>query len=113
MRYFPHLIQGERATHNFVTELVSGEESWTDGYGDNLPAYIVGMLAAYPTLGDLLAELKRCYQVNVAMAAALPADFIEKRKGSYWRLAYNWLQPTYHLDDHMRQMKTGIEAAKK
>jgi uncharacterized protein YndB with AHSA1/START domain len=107
-----HLISGERAGHFNTAELVGGHERWADDYGQGEFVVNQGLLAVYPTLVELLAELKRTYQATDAIAAALPAEFALKRKGSYWRLAYNWLQPDYHLQDHLEQMKTCLDSVR-
>ncbi len=107
-----HLITGEHFTQNFILEMLGGQERWLDGYPGNENILIQGYLAAFPTLQDMLVELKRMYTVNIQMAKALPADFFQKRKGSYWRLAYNWLQPDYHFQEHLGQIKMAIASAK-
>jgi membrane-associated protease RseP (regulator of RpoE activity) len=107
-----HLILGVRFAQYWLAELVGGQERWADDYAGNLPAGIQALLVAYPTLADLLLELKRSYQAEAAMIAALPADFPEKRKASYWRFAYNWLEPDYHLQEHLEQMAASIQKAK-
>jgi uncharacterized protein YndB with AHSA1/START domain len=107
-----HLIAGERNGHFYVAELVGGQERWADDYGQSEFVVNQGLLVVYPTLVDLLAELKRSYQATDAVAAALPADLPIKRKGSYWRLAYNWLQTDYHLHDHLGQIQACLEAAR-
>ncbi len=107
-----HLIAGERSGHFYVAELVGGQERWADDYGQGDFVVNQGLLTVYPTLGELLAELKRSYQTTDAIAAALPADFALKRKGSYWRLSYNWLQLDYHLQDHLGQMQACLESAR-
>ncbi len=108
-----HLIAGERNGQFYVTELVGGQERWADDYGQGEFVVNQGLLNVYPTLADLLTELKRSYQVTDAVAAAIPDDFAQKRKGSYWRLAYNWLQPDYHLYDHLEQVQACLESARR
>ena len=108
-----HLIAGERNGQFYVAELVGGQERWADDYGQGEFVVNQGLLAVYPTLADLLAELKRSYQATNAVVMAIPDDFALKRKGSYWRLAYNWLQPDYHLNDHLGQMQACLESARR
>jgi uncharacterized protein YndB with AHSA1/START domain len=104
-----HIIQGERYGQYYLLELVGGQERWSDSYVGNENIMIQGTLAVNPTLSDLLEEAKRVYQVSTVMFASLPVDFPEKRKGSYWRLAYNWMQPDYHWQDHSAQMTANLE----
>ena len=74
-------------------------------------------------LGHLLEErqgwgMQQCKLINkeiVALIANLPDEFIA-RKGSYWRLGYNILEPfgnPYHLKSHMDQMQAALDAARK
>jgi uncharacterized protein YndB with AHSA1/START domain len=107
-----HLLQGERFFQSYLLELVGGQERWSDDYGGNEEVMIQGTLAIYPSLKELLAEIKRALQATTVMAGALPNEFLEKRKGSYWRVAYNCLQPDYHLQDHLQQMQACLEAAR-
>jgi hypothetical protein len=66
---------------------------------------------AYPTLQDLRQELRRNGEETAGMLARLNEEF-SNRKASYWRLAYNTLQPLYHLDGHIDQMRAALEAAR-
>ena len=104
-----HIIQGERYGQYYLLELVGGQERWSDSYVGNENIMIQGTLAVNPTLSDLLEEARRVYQVSTVMFASLPVDFPETRKGSYWRLAYNWMQPDYHWQDHSAQMTANLE----
>jgi uncharacterized protein YndB with AHSA1/START domain len=106
-----HLIRGERDSRVFITDLLGNQETWSDGYSGNQQAGINATLAVYPTLHELLGELKRNYAETTALLANLPADFPEKMKGSYWRVAYFWLDSTYHEHEHFDQMRAAIEAA--
>jgi uncharacterized protein YndB with AHSA1/START domain len=106
-----HLLQGERYNHFYIAELVFGQERFSDDYGDNLNAQIAATVDAYPTLQDLRQELRRNGEETAGMLARLNEEF-SNRKASYWRLAYNTLQPLYHLDGHIDQMRAALEAAR-
>lgn len=106
-----HLLQGERYNHFWIAELVFGEERFSDGYGDNLNAQVAATVEAYPTLQDLRLELRRNAAETVGMLARLTKEF-SNRKASFWRLAYNMLEPQYHLDSHIDQMRATLEAAR-
>ena len=105
-----HIILAERDQVEFVAELLAGNERWYDGYGDNLPAPIKAILAVYPTAPDLLAQLKRTEAEGVALIAALPPEFAQ-RKGSYWRLGLTLPFLTHHIHEHLGQIKAALEAA--
>jgi uncharacterized protein YndB with AHSA1/START domain len=106
-----HLLQGERYNHFYIAELVFGQERFSDDFGDNLHAQVAATVDAYPTLQDLRQELRRNGEETVGMLARLTKEFSGK-KASYWRLAYNMLQPQYHLDGHIDQMRAALEAAR-
>jgi uncharacterized protein YndB with AHSA1/START domain len=106
-----HIILAERGQIDFVSELLAGNERWYDGYGDNLPAPIQALLAVYPTASDLLAQLKRTEAEVIALIAALPPDFVQ-RKGSHWRLSMTLPFITLHIHEHLSQIKLALEAAK-
>lgn len=107
-----HLILGERYTQGFIIELLGSQERRADGFSDNEQYYIQALLAAYPTLHDMWAELKREFEVVQVIVERMPTDFPQRLKSSYWRVAYQLLQPNYHLGDHLGQMSACILSAK-
>lgn len=104
-----HLIHSERGWQSWMADLVSGHEPWYDDWGGNLQARIEATVAAYPTVGDLLEELSRLHNETVAFIEHLPPDFLQ-RKASYWRLAYQLLEPPYHEYTHLDQMRQAMTA---
>ncbi|MBN2550364.1 MAG: SRPBCC domain-containing protein [Anaerolineales bacterium] len=106
-----HLIQGERYWQFHIAELVGSQESWTDDWPGNLEPAILATVAAFPTLADLLAELKRLFLETQVLFANLPAQFAE-RKSTFWRLSYEALETPYHLYAHLDQMRTAINLAR-
>ena len=106
-----HLIRGERGGQLHYEELIGAQESWSDDYSGNLQAAIVATVTAFPTLAELLAELKRLFTESAALLSNLPPAFLE-RKGSYWRMAYGELEAPYHLFTHLEQMEAAINAAR-
>lgn len=106
-----HLIQGERFISFRIAELVGGQERRADDYAGNLEAWIKATVSTYPTLQELLDELKRCHAENLALYGNLPEEFLE-RKGSYWRLTYEALEGPYHFHSHLDQMRASIAAAR-
>jgi hypothetical protein len=59
----------------------------------------------------LLEELRHNESETVAMLAALPDDFVN-RKRSYWRMANSIAQGAGHVDDHARQIEAAVAAAR-
>jgi hypothetical protein len=104
-----HLISAERATHDYITQLVGGYEHWSDGWPGNLDVAHAGLLAVFPTPGGLLKELRRNRAETWAMLAALPDAFVA-RKGSYWRLAYGLMEGRLHDEGHLAQIKAALAA---
>lgn len=106
-----HLIHSERGWHTWLSDLVEGMESHYDDFGGNVQARIAGTVAAFPTLEALREELRRSQTETTAMLAALPDEFISG-KASYWRVAFNMLQTDFHIEGHLEQMRTVLDAAK-
>jgi uncharacterized protein YndB with AHSA1/START domain len=106
-----HLIQGERFTQFDIADRLTGFERWADDWGGNPDAQVQATVAAYPSLAELLGELKRAYKETVALLVRLPQNFVDRR-GSYWQVAYNSIQENTHLDGHIEQIKATIQAAR-
>ncbi len=106
-----HLITGERDGHNWIGDQIGDQERWSDEYGGNVQARLDAVLAVYPTVPELLAEVKRSEAETVKLVAALPDEFVA-RKGSYWRLAVNLAQGNTHTHEHAGQIRAAIAAAK-
>jgi uncharacterized protein YndB with AHSA1/START domain len=107
-----HLIHGERYTQFDVADRVAGFERWADDWGGNLDIQVQATVLAYPTVAELLDELRRSYKETVALFAHLPQSFVERR-GSYWQAAHNNIQDNTHLDGHIEQIKAAIQAARR
>jgi hypothetical protein len=107
-----HLVQGERGWIIWISGVISGYQAHYDDYGGNLPIYNEATLAAFPTVGALLDQFKRLNLEIVALVNGLPDD-LPLYKNIYWRLGINLLEPPYHLESHLEQMKTVLEAARK
>ncbi|MEK7326216.1 MAG: hypothetical protein AAB217_13250, partial [Chloroflexota bacterium] len=78
----------------------------------NVAARHTAGIAAYPTVPALLASSRRTELETGALMAALPPEFVA-RKGSYWSLAFGFLQPPFHNHEHFNQIRAAIEAARK
>jgi uncharacterized protein YndB with AHSA1/START domain len=107
-----HMIVSERFSSTYIVELVNSQERWSDDFPGNNDEQIQSVVKAYPTVKDLLEELKRNEMETVSLLETLTEEFIN-RKGSYWRLAYGSIQPDYHAELHYGQIRAAIEAARK
>ncbi len=108
-----HLIISEYETHVQITDHINDDERWSDGQQNptNVPARVNALVAAHVSLKGLLEELGRSQAQTVAMVEALPAEVIA-RKRTYWLLARDLQLAPYHLDDHLAQIQTAIQAAR-
>ena len=104
-----HLIASERETHSWFAGLIDGQDA-DFAFHANSPVRVAAIISAFPTLSNLLAELKRNLAETLAMVAGLPEEFVA-RKRSYWRLAYQELTAQQHFDDHLAQVKANLAAA--
>lgn len=107
-----HLIHGERDGHAYLTEIVGGQVRWADDYAGNLAMRTQATLQALPTLQELLTELKRLFAESIALYQHIPADFPEKRKGTWWGITYYVLSPPYHTQAHFQQIQEAIHVAR-
>jgi uncharacterized protein YndB with AHSA1/START domain len=104
-----HLILSERVIMYGMAVMVAGQE--LRDFPGNIQAQIDAVLAAYPTLDDLRAELQRAQAEVVAFIAAMPEDFV-RRKATYVRMGQNVIQGVIHPQAHFEQMKAAIKAAR-
>jgi uncharacterized protein YndB with AHSA1/START domain len=107
-----HLLLGEYFNVSYLEPSVSGYQPSFDSGGGNEHSVTAGLAASFSTAQEMLAELRRLHQATVSIIAALPDSFVQ-RKSSYWPMAYNYLQPVYHLDEHLAQMQASVAAARK
>jgi uncharacterized protein YndB with AHSA1/START domain len=107
-----HLIVTERNNQFDIADRISGFERWADDWTGNVPAQVQATVVAFPTLAELLDELKRLYIETAALLRRLPQSFVERR-GSYWQVAFSYTQDRTHLDEHIEQINAAIEAARK
>jgi uncharacterized protein YndB with AHSA1/START domain len=109
-----HLIAGERENHTWIADMFMGAERLSDDYDNttNIQPRLQGIIAVYPTLPELVAELKRSEQETVATIAHLSADFAA-RKSSYVRLGRQILSADEgHAQTHFEQIQAAITAAR-
>jgi membrane-associated protease RseP (regulator of RpoE activity) len=106
-----HLIAAKRDTQVQIAALITGDE--LNAFTSNETIRVKGLASAFPTVPDLLAELKRAETETVAMLAALPEEFVA-RKSSYVRLGTELLSDGgLHTRGHCEQIRAAIEAARK
>ena len=106
-----HLIHSERENHIWINDLVGGQERIYDEWPGNQLFRIRATLTTYPTINDLLAELRRSLKETVASIAFLDQSFT-RRRASYWRLGTEILNGTKHIEEHIHQIKDNIRTAR-
>jgi hypothetical protein len=106
-----HLLYSERWAFLAISTNVGGQRG--PGFFND-PGQIKALADAYPTVADLMAEIKRNEKLTVATLAALPDEFVA-RKISYYNLATTFL-PLIGLPQHSRshfpQMQEAIRIAR-
>lgn len=105
-----HLIHEERDHHSTIQDLVFSQERVADGLGSNLTDRIRATVSAYPSVENLLAELKACQTETISLIAYLPDEFVAM-KGSFWRMGYQLLENSFHTREHESQIATTLGAA--
>jgi hypothetical protein len=107
-----HLIQGERTNQQWIGELIGDLEAAYDGDGANQEARLNATVNAFPTLADMVAELKRLNAETLALIEGLPEEFVHRRR-TFWRLARALLDESYsHIGDHLEQIRAVVAAAR-
>jgi uncharacterized protein YndB with AHSA1/START domain len=110
MEVLAHLIHGERDYQHFICNVAGYQQPQHDDYAGNLLARNAATVAVYPTLAEILGELKHSTQETIALVAALPPDFLA-HKAAFWQIAYGAVEPDYHIATHMEQMRAAVQAA--
>ncbi len=106
-----HLIHAERGHLTWMGDLLGGHEAWYDDFGSDTSSRLQATATALGDHQAMLDELKRLHAESAALIAHLPADFAG-RKSSFWRLAMALLQPPYHIQSHLAQMRAAVTAAR-
>ena len=106
-----HLIHNEREMHTWINDVVAGQERFHDQWSGDQLFRIRATLTTYPTVDDLMAELKRSLKETVATVAFLDQSFT-RIKPSYWRLGMELLNSHNHIREHVQQIEDTIHEAR-
>jgi uncharacterized protein YndB with AHSA1/START domain len=107
-----HLIHSALGWQNYANEIIVGSEGAYDDYAGNLQARIDATLQVFPTKVELLRELKTHDAELISLLAHIPVEFLF-HKGRFWKLVYRVNQNSYHLQTHLEQIKSDIQASRK
>lgn len=113
-----HYVAYQRDLQSWIAEMLnggnnSGEVQDSLEFRPNVTLRLNAIVARYPTVLDLLEELKRSESETLAMLATLPAEFVA-RKHLYNRLAA-WITQVIpdHIPEHRDQFAATLEAARR
>ncbi len=105
-----HLIAVERDVHVWITKLIE-EGDLIDQFHANDWTRLSALVTAYPTIAELLAELKRSEAATATMIATLPPE-VARRKYLLHHLA-RWIPSSAdHTRDHLVEMGRLVAAAR-
>jgi uncharacterized protein YndB with AHSA1/START domain len=107
-----HLVLGEQFFPNYYLSLFQGQESWSDSWGGNSNELTRAAVAAYPSVSELLEELRRLSNLMVAFIETWPKEYLE-RKGSYFRASKQLLEGQTHTHAHLAQIQDAIAKSRK
>lgn len=106
-----HLIHNEREVHTWINDVVAGQERFQDEWPGDQLFRIRATLTTYPTLDDLMTELRRSLKETVATVAFLDQSFT-RRKASYWRMGMELMSMHQHIHEHIQQIENNIREAR-
>lgn len=106
-----HLIHNEREVHTWINDVVAGQERFQDEWPGDQLFRIRATLTTYPTLDDLMTELRRSLKETVATVAFLDQSFT-RRKPSYWRMGMELMSMHKHIREHIQQIEDNIREAR-
>jgi uncharacterized protein YndB with AHSA1/START domain len=101
-----HLLYTERWAFLAISTSIGGQR--VPGFYNDF-GQITALANAYPTVADLIAEIKHNENLTVATLASLPDEFVA-RKISYYNLANTFL-PSLGLPQHTRSHYTQMQEA--
>ncbi len=103
-----HLIWTERHIHMQIWSIVGGEDNVP--WPDNGPMHLLGTLAVFPISPALAAEYRRTKAATIALAAALPQDFVTHNRRGYQQVAQLLIENPRHDRQHFAQMRAAMAA---
>jgi hypothetical protein len=77
----------------------------------NEPYRLRAMVSAYPTVADLVQELKRSEAVTLAMAATMPEQ-TTRHKHIYYQIGTYLIGFADHTREHFGEIRRLVEAAR-
>jgi uncharacterized protein YndB with AHSA1/START domain len=101
-----HLIMDERGRHSMIMAAIEDQE--TDFYPyTNRHEAVKAFASNYPSMRDLLEELRRSRGITVSLLRNLPED-VAARPRSYAQIGFLVLENTAHDSEHLGQIRDAI-----
>jgi len=104
-------ILHERDLQRWLNNLVTEQDCFCEEMPIHSLFQIRATLTTYPTLDDLMAELRRSFKETVACVAFLDEKFTRK-KASYWHVGFELLEKVMGYEEFFRQIERTIKLAK-
>jgi hypothetical protein len=112
-----HYVATERDLQSWIAAMLrdgnhQGELDDSLQFRPNVTPRLDALVARYPSVPALLAELDAAQNETLALIAALPADFVARRH--YFRRVAGWLAEVVpgHVDEHRDQFAATLQAAR-
>lgn len=108
-----HFIACERDLQSWAADML--RDNAVNDYLEfrpNVTQRLVAIVARYPTVPELLDELRHAADETIALLNALPPEFIAHRKHLYQRIA-SWVMfvvPSHLREEHAAQLKATLAA---
>lgn len=107
-----HFILHERNLQTWINDLAYDTACNCDVNPGHCLFRIRATLTAYPSLDELMAELRRTYKETVATVAFLEPSFTQ-RKASYWRVGFELLEKYLGYQEHIRRIEEMIRVMRR
>jgi uncharacterized protein YndB with AHSA1/START domain len=104
-------ILHERDLQSWINNLVTDQECFCEDMPMHGLFQIRATLTTYPTLNDLMAELRRSFKETVACVAFLDQK-VTRKKASYWRVAYELMEKVLGYEEFIRHIENSIQMAR-
>lgn len=104
-------ILHERDLQSWINNLVTDQDCFCKEMPIHGLIQIRATLTTYPTIDDLMAELRRSFKETVACVAFLDENFIRK-KASYWHVGHELLEKAMGYEEFFRQIENTVKLAK-
>jgi len=107
-----HLIHTEREHQIWVENLVLSQLPIPHDFSENLTARVKALVAIFPTIVELLDQLKKSIEESVLCYEFLPISAAED-KSLFWNLSLIGNELPLHTQSHFNQINNTLKLARK